>query len=126
MHLNQHIIPFCSGIIIEYINKRDDIIVGIYWGRYLDSAEVYISSQKPSGSREHFAMSWFNILKRFEAGESYDSIVYETPYVNNEEGKLAEILFLLEFLEENFDELMNIQYCRKTEKKVNEYIEKTD
>lgn len=109
---------------IVYAHKRKDIKVDIYWGRYTDFAEVGVRFKKPSGSWEHFAMSWFRIIKKIEAGESYDSIVVTNPYINNEEGKLERILYLLEFLEENFDEFMNIQYCRKAEKKVNEYIEK--
>ena len=56
-------------------------------------------------------------MKRYEAGERD---IFQKAREELAKGKIFCILSLLEYLKNNFEDITNIDFCRKTEKKINE------
>lgn len=58
-------------------------------------------------------------MKMFEMSEA--GILWET---SNSIDKLAVIFSLLDYLQNNLGDVTNIEFCRKTQNKINEFFEK--
>lgn len=97
--------------------SRDD---DIYYGRYSDAADVYIRFENYGLPRpEQYSLGWFRNMKMFEMSEA--GILWET---SNSIDKLAVIFSLLDYLQNNLGDVTNIEFCRKTQNKINEFFEK--
>lgn len=68
---------------------------------------------------EQYSLGWLRNMKKFEMGEK--DIFRKSGEVVN---KLADIISLLEYLQSNFDDVTDIEFCRKTQRKINENFEK--
>lgn len=108
-----------SEYTIKYSHK-DICSIEIYYGRYSDAAEVYIRFENNSVQRpEQYSIGWLSNMKKFEAGVKD---IFRKP--SEKVDKVADIFSLLEYLENNFDSVTNINYCRKMQNKINENFEK--
>jgi hypothetical protein len=88
--------------------------------RYSDAAEVYIRFENNGLLKpEQYSLGWLRNMKKFEMGEK-DIFRKSGETVN----RLADIFSLLEYLHNNFDDVTNIEYCRKTQCKINDNFEK--
>ena len=104
--------------IIKYFRK-DSCSIIIYYGRYTDRPEVDVRYENKGSNPEHYSIGWFRNMKKFEAGEKN---IFKN--AEKKDDKLTIIFSLLEYLEINFDDVINLDFCRKTEKKINENFEK--
>ncbi len=105
--------------IIEYAYKNT-CLIEIYYGRYSDTADVCIRFENSELSRpEQYSLGWIRNMIRFETGEK--DIFGKFGETAN---KLANIISLLEFLNDNFDNATNIEFCRKIQRKINKNFEK--
>lgn len=98
---------------------KDCCKIGIYYGRYTDMPEVSVRFENKSLKPEQYSLGWFRNMKRFEAGEK-DIFKKDGEKVD----KLTAIFSLLKYLEDNFEDVTDIDFCRKTEKKINQNFEK--
>lgn len=104
---------------IKYSHK-DICSIEIYYGRYSDAAEVYVRFENNGVSRpEQYSIGWLRNIKKFEAGEK--DIFKKT---GEKIDKIADIFSLLGYLEDNYDDITNIQFCRKMQNKINENFKK--
>jgi len=103
-----------SEFIIEY-SCKDCCLIGIYYGRYSDEADIYIRFEtKPP---ENYDLSWFRILNEFEEGDNVFGKV-------EKEDKLTRIYNLLKYLEEHFEEVTDLYFCRNIRRKIHDNFEK--
>jgi hypothetical protein len=93
--------------------------ISIYCGRYSDEPEVPVRFENKGARPEQYSIGWFRNLKKFEAGEKN---IFKKDGQKGD--KLTSIYSLLEYLEENFDNVIDIEFCRTTKKKINENFEK--
>lgn len=108
-----------SEYTIRY-SRGDICSVDIYYGRYSDAAEVYIRFENNGLSKpEQYSLGWFRNMKMFEK-----SVVGILGKLDDSADKLADIYSLLEYLKNNFGNVTNIEFCRKTQNKINECFEK--
>lgn len=107
-----------TEFIIKYARMNSCSII-IYYGRYDDSPEVAVRFEDKESIPEQYGLGWFRNLKKIEAGEN-DIFIKDGEEVD----KLTAIFSLLEYLEDNFEDVANIYFCRVTEKKINEILEK--
>lgn len=106
-----------TEFIITY-SRKDSCSIIIYYGRYDDNPEVSVRFENKGSTPEQYSLGWFRNLKKFEAGEK-DIFEKDGAKV----GKLAAIFSLLEYLEDNFDDVTSLDFCRVAIKKINENLE---
>lgn len=107
-----------SEFIINYANQ-DNCFIVIYYGRYDDEPEISVRFENKGLIPEQYSLGWFRNMKKFEAGEK--ATVKRT---GAKVDKLTAIFSLLEYLQDNFDDITDIDFCRRTRKKINENFER--
>lgn len=107
-----------SEFIISY-NRQNSCSIRIYYGRYDDLPEVSVRFENKGLKPEQYSLGWFINLKKLEAG---DKDIFQKEGLKVD--KLTAIFSLLEYLEDNFDDITNVDFCRVTNNKINENFER--
>lgn len=104
---------------IKYKNNQNCGVV-IFFGRYSEAPDVYIRFE---GGQilipEQYSLGWFRNLRSFQLGVK--NIFRKT---DEKADKLEVIYSLIEYLEENFEDVTNVAFCRNAQNKINENFEK--
>ena len=112
---NKYIIEYSSNTYIHQFECYIFIIV--YYKRYDNFPGVDIRFRINNSIPEQYDLELFRNMKRYEAGERD---IFQKAREELAKGKIFCILSLLEYLKNNFEDITNIDFCRKTEKKINE------
>ncbi len=88
-------------------------LIEIYYGRYTDNPNVFIRFENKGEIPEQYGVEWLRTLERFQSEEKFQKN-------NNKVDKLIAIFSLLDYLEQNFDNVTDIEYCRVANQKIEE------
>lgn len=107
---------FCSEdeYSIEYRNYEKNIEVSICFERYSDSGSVWLEYTDgfPPKHRKIFSIYSFDVVNRYHNNDFFD-------YRNILKTKLDCVMKYLDFLEEHFEECMDLSYCEKISREFN-------
>ena len=99
-----------NEFILEY--SVENIIISILFDRYADSSDIKI---RFIGENKSFSIGW--MLKVNEEVQYND-------YMINKVDKLINVLGLLNFLEDYYDQIIDINFCENMLIKTRDYLEK--